>query len=305
MGKRKNIKLFYQFKIAIDKCFKPGIDKHSYKSNNCGKEKIFSYSYRRNIISKTDQFCKYISKEYTEIKLIKEITSYHVKAFLNYKSSTCSFETLKSYLYYFKKLERMVRQEMHLKVEYTSNVVIEKNKDTKRNISMKEEDLNKIQNDLQNTRSKAAIGIKLGMLFGLRVSEICKVQGRDINIENKKLHIHESKGKRSRDLEIDTAEKMELCKEIKACVKGKDRIVPLREDSVNSFLRRKLLKNNITKYKDKRTGIHAIRKMYSKEEFKKEIINGKNIKDAVDKVSLDLGHNKDRKITYTAYIGSE
>lgn len=39
----ENIKLFYQFKIAIDKCFKPDIDKHSYTSNNCSKEKIFSY----------------------------------------------------------------------------------------------------------------------------------------------------------------------------------------------------------------------------------------------------------------------
>lgn len=304
MGKRKNIKLFYQFKIAIDKCFKPGIDKHSYKSNNCGKEKIFSYSYRRNIISKTDQFCKYISKEYTEIKLIKELTSYHIQAFLNYKGNTCSYETLKSYVYYFKKLERMVRQEMYLKVDYTSNVVIEKNKDTKRNIAMKEEDLNQIQDELDNSRSKAAIGIKLGMLFGLRVSEICKLQGRDIKLEEKMLHIHESKGKRSRDLEIDTVEKMELCKEIKACVNDKERIVPLREDSVNAFLRKKLLKNNITKYKDKTTGIHSIRKMYAKEVFKKEIISGKNIKDATDRVSLKLGHNKDRKITYTAYIGS-
>lgn len=301
----RRIKLFYQFKIAIDRCFKIRVDKHSYKKANCKKEKIFSYSYRRNIIAKTDQFCKFIERNYQEIKMIKEIKSYHVQQFLEYKAKTCTEETLKSYYYYFKKMERMIRQEMYLNVNFTDGVVVNSAKSSRRTISMENKDLEILNKSIEDSSSKAVIGIKIAELFGLRACEICKLQGRDIDLVNKKLHIHESKGKRSRDLPIDSESKYLLCKEIKESVTDFERVVPLREDSLNAFLRRKLISNNITRYNNSCTGIHSIRKLYAKETYKDELAKGVTEKEAVNYVSNSLGHGDGRKITVTAYINSK
>ena len=142
----------------------------------------------------------------------------------------------------------------------------------------------------------------LSILFGLRVSECCKMKGKDIKLDNDYIHVHESKGKRCRDIKIETEEQRKFCKYIKAIVSDEDRICPLREDSVNQEIRRILLKHKINKYKDRKTGIHSIRKAYATEEYKKNLQQSKDETESWDITATKLGHGSGRKVLKNVYV---
>lgn len=300
----KKEKIFYQFYKAINACFVPGVDKHSYKKSKETKVKIFSWEDRRNIIKVTNQLSKFIEKNYPKIKYIKDISDEEITDFLNEKSLSCSRNTLINYKYCIKKLEKMVKQELYLKVNYINNIKIESYNNTYplRDIELSKMHLEVIMKNVEVSKSKAIIGIQFGILFGLRVSEICKLKGKDIDLEKGLLHIIDAKGKRSRDIKIYSKEQLELCNRVKNTLKDEERVCPLREDSVNTYLRRILLKNNITIYNQKKTGIHAIRKFYAKRDYLKNIEETSSEKKAWEQTSLNLGHSKNRKTLINTYV---
>ena len=107
---------------------------------------------------------------------------------------------MKNYQYGIKKLERICNEHLYLNVKlYDTNLNLEGITPYIRDIEMSDNDLDILLNEIKNSNSKAKLGIELLCYFGLRVSEICKLKGQDISLENMTLHIHESKGK---DLEI-------------------------------------------------------------------------------------------------------
>lgn len=296
-------KLFYQFYKAISKAFKPGIDKHSYKRSNCDKVRIFSYSDRRNIIKSTNQLCNYLENTFILINSIKDIDCYHVDKFLESKAEYCSKNTIKNYRYCIKKLEKIVRQYLFLKVTYVNeNMNNYKGHESLRTIDIEKKDLTLLLEEAGKSKSKAKYGIELACLFGLRVNEICNFKCKDIDLENMKIKVHEGKGKRTRYLHIDDMNKFGLCNRIKETFLTEERVCPMKEDSVNAVIRRIFLKNNITKYNDHKTGIHAIRKTYSKESYKKHMQDINDEKRAWNKTSRELGHGKNRGSLKNTYV---
>lgn len=278
----KKEKIFYQFYKAISLCFSPGVDKHSYKKSKETKVKIFSYADRKNIIKVADQLSKFIEKNYPSIDYIKDITDKEIKAFFDEKALSCSKNTLMNYKYCIKKLEKMVKQELYLKVNYMNNIKIEShNNYLLRDIELSEKHLEIILENELKSNSKAVIAMEIAALFGCRVSEISKLQGKDIDLDKKILHIIDSKGKRSRDIKISTKKQLEFCQKIKVDIGEYERACPLREDSINAYMRRVLLKNNITIYNEKKTGIHAIRKYYAKRDYIKNIEATKSKKESL------------------------
>ena len=299
----KKEKLFFQFYKAIDLCFSPGVDKHSYKKSKETKVKIFSYADRRNIIKVTDQLSKFIEKNYSNINYIKDITDKEIKAFFDDKALSCSKNTLMNYKYCIKKIEKMVQQELHLKVNYINNIKIEShNNYLLRDIELSEKHLEIILENGLKSNSKAVIAIEFAALFGCRVSEISKLQGRDIDLDKKLIHIIDSKGKRSRDIKISTEKQLEFCQKIKVRIGEYERVCPLREDSINTYIRRALLKNNITIYSEKKTGVHAIRKYYAKRDYIKNIEKTNSPQKAWAQTSLNLGHSSNRKTLINTYV---
>ena len=239
----KNEKIFYQFYKAINLCFVPGIDKHSYKKSKETKVKIFSYADRRNTIKVADQLSKFIEKNYHEIIYIKDIGTDQIQEFFKEKSLYCTRNTLMNYKYCIRKLEKMVKQELHLNINYINGVIIKSNNNTiLRDVELSENHLEIILKDSQVSKRKAVIAIKIAAVFGLRVGEVCKLKGVDVDIEKGVLHIVDSKGKRSRDIKISTAEQLEMCNSIKNTVQEDERVCSIRENSVNAYLRRALLK---------------------------------------------------------------
>ena len=301
--KNKNEKLFFQFYKAIELAFKPCIDKHSYKKSNCKKVRIFSYGDRKNIIKCTNQLCIFIESNYSDIQKIKEININHIRSFLEYKAEYCTKNTISNYKYCIRKLEKMVKEYLYLNVKYIdSKMKINTKKDYLRNIEMREKDIRVLLEECKKSRSKAVLGIELTVMFGLRVAEISKIKGKDINLENLYVHIHESKGKRSRNIEIDTLGKLDICNRIKEVISDNERVCELKEDSINTVIRRMLIKNNITKYKNCKTGVHAIRKYYAKRSYENNLVKLKNEKCAWDETSKELGHNEGRKVLKNTYV---
>lgn len=299
----KEERLFFQFYKAICLALSLGTDKHSYKKSGCKKVKIYSYEDRRNIIKCTEQLCDFIEYNYPEIIKIKEINSNHIEVFLNYKGEFCTKNTINNYKYCIKKIEKMVNQYLNLKVKYLpENLKIKSKYNYLRNIEMDKEDIDILLNECRKSKSKSVYGIELGIHFGLRVAEICKLKGKDINLQKMTLHIHESKGKRSRDVRIDNEEKLEICNRIKRVINENERICKLKEDSVNAFIRRILLKSKITKYSLAKTSVHSIRKSYAKKSYINNLEKLKDKNKAWDKTALELGHNKGRLALKNIYV---
>lgn len=300
--------LRYQFVSVIDDNFKEGVDKHSYKKLKNGKTRIFSYSTRRAYIKFTSNMVNYFKENCPEIKKIVHIKPDHLQSFFDAKKNTCGPYTIYQYSRYLHTLEKLIKQTLHFKVNLTEGYVIpkveKKSKNRKRTVAMSQDDLSKVLKKIKNSKSPAIIGIRLAEQFGLRVSEICKLKGKDVDVINGFIHIHESKGKRSRNLPIDNLLKIQLCSEIKENVADEERVCPLREDSLNKFLHRNLISLNITRYKDAKTGIHSIRKRCAKEGLKSYKSNGYTNQQALDSVSNDLGHNKNRNAVINTYVKS-
>lgn len=296
-------KIFYQFYKAIAQCTAIGTDKHSYKRSGCEKTKIFSYEDRRNIIKVTSLLCYFLEEYYPEIIFIKDINNKHIQDFFIEKANYCTKSTLKNYYYCIRKLEKMIKQELLLSIDYTSNIKIPNGTiAVLRDIKMNEGDLQILLDECNKSSSKARSGIMLSMLFGLRVSECCKIKGKDIKLADKFIHIHDSKGKRCRNIKIETEEQRKFCEYIKATVSDEDRICPLREDSVNQEIRRMLLKHKINIYQESKTGIHAIRKSYATKKYKDNLQQGMDETDAWDNTCDRLGHGAGRKVLKNVYV---
>lgn len=296
-------RLFYQFYKCISLAFKSGIDKYSYKKSNCAKVRIFSYADRRNIIKCTNQLCKYLEEKYVDLQFIKDINVVHVNSFLEDKASYCSCSTMKNYMYCIKKLEKMVKEYLHLKVKYIDKDNVIKGVTVEiRNIKMEDNDLELVLREIEKSNSTAVLGVKIAAVFGLRSEEICKLKGKDIDMERKILHVHEGKGKRSRNILIEAEEQIKICKEINEKIQRESRVCPVNPNSLNAVIRRILVKNKIIRYADAKTGIHSIRKYYATKDYEKNLKELGNEKTAWDFTASKLGHGKGRAGLKNVYV---
>ncbi|MBA2840868.1 integrase [Methanococcus maripaludis] len=308
MARNRTRSLKQQFKFAIvDSSFKEHLDKHSLKKDaeNDNTWRIYSYSEKNNLMDLSSNFCNFLKKEHAEVKQLKDINEVHVQEFLNFKADICTTETLYNYRARFRKIANCVNHAFQSCSLDFSNTIIPKSLvgKSKRDITMKEEHAALLLNYCKNSNSQASVGVRFALSFGLRVSEVTKLMGKDIDLENLKLHIHKSKGGLSRDIPIAKVH-LKFLKEIKTQFDENQRICPLRNDSVNRFIYRIFQSYGITDYKDARTSVHAIRKLWAQKLYDKLRNEGKTIKEACEEVSVELGHGKDRKDVFNRYISN-
>lgn len=295
-----------QFQFAIDSCFCPGADKHSYKRTKCQKTKIFSYQSLRYYYKISAQFSEFIKENNAEIKYIKDITSDHLQSYIDSKKDIWSRVTMCNNKSAFRILQKMCNQFYQKdNFNFFEGVEFKTNKNEKvKDEWMERNILDKVieYKKQKKCSREALLALEIAAAFGLRVSEICSLKGKDIDLRYSNLHIHQSKGKRNRDLPINSKKKYELCEYIKNNFKDEERVIKLREDSVNQFLRRSLIELNIKRFQAARSGIHAVRKMVATEEYRELRFNGVSEFEAETKVSKSLGHNKRRRDITNAYI---
>ena len=309
----RNLK--YQFKYAIEQSCKFGADKHSMKSNKAedgnNSSRTLSYADRKNLIDVSSNFANWMKENHNEVKELKDINSNHVQEFLNQKAQTCTSSTISQYQSKFAKLEKVVNDTYtKANVSYTNTVTPTSSNNTEklRSKSMADSDYNKLNNyATNNCRSdNCAKAIQLGYHAGLRVSEISKLQQRDIKINNNgtaTVHVADSKGCRSRDVHIVNKDSVQVLTNLRNSVENaNDRIVPIQSESINRAINRAMDRCNMQEYKAHKTSVHSMRKSFAQREYDRYKDEGLEPKQAWDRVSEELGHGKNRDDLYKAYI---
>lgn len=296
----KNLK--HQFLHAIEDNFQEGMDKHSMKSDGITNDgKIFSYADRKNLIDLACNFANFMKENYKDIRMVKEVRTDHIQLFFNQKANECSNATLLQYQSKFNKLDKVVNNTYNINVKYRGYQLPLAEENTKiRNTSMSQEDFKKLENAFSNSKSYAKIAIQLTARAGLRVSECTKLQGRDINLEKGIIHVEDGKGKRDRDVPIMKEDK-QYFSDLKANIEDKERVCPVQSDSINKAIDRAMKNEGIrNKYTD--TSIHCIRKMFAQREYDRYRAEGMEIRQALQEVSVVLGHGKDRLELMRQYV---
>lgn len=297
----RNLK--YQFLYAINFNFKEKMDKHSLKrQGKMDNTRIFSYADRKNLIDFSSNFANFMKANHPNVKLAKNIKAEHIQEFLNEKSKRCSRKTLEQYASKINKLENVLNATYGDSFCYKGYFIPVAQENTKiRQIGMDINDFRKLRQAFSNTNSCAKVGIELAHRAGLRVSEITKLQYKDIDLENNVIKVIDSKGKRSRDIPIQKQD-LNYFTELKAMGKNvNSRVCPVQAGSINTAIRRKLHEIGLADRYEKTT-IHAIRKMYAQDRFNTLRNEGNSIQKSLAIVSSELGHGENRKELMTHYV---
>ena len=306
----RNLK--YQFKYAIESAFKEGMDKHSIKHSEGMRKnfspKIYSYADRGALIDFAGNLANFMRENFPEVKLAKDIHSEHVQAFLDSKAETCTGSTINQYIAKANKLNDLLESRYNTSIGFNRDLVrpiTHEQTEKLRDIAMTRNDYNRIERAIQDSRSAGKVAFELAGRFGLRVSETTSIQRRDIDLNNKTLNIVGSKGGRSRRIEIKDKD-MQYMRDLKNSLERDNaRAVPIKEGSVNEFLRREMSKLELERnYTDCKTSFHAIRKMVAQEQYDQYRSEGLSVKDAWDKTSEFLGHGTDRIDLFATYVES-
>lgn len=294
----------YQMTSAIDNGFKPGMDKHSHKkqNNNESTYKIYSYSSRNEMIDFAHRFGKFIKENYPTIRQVKDIGIEQVNAYLASKGNVTQ-KTMQHEVACLNKLSLCVNKKFGINTDFTTGRIVPVMEvKRKRDVVFTKKQIKGIKEYFDTKKdcySKTAFYI--GERFALRASEITKLQYRDIDWENKKLHIIDSKGKRSRAIDI-TQEDIVFLRKITQGLSGKDKLIPLKPDSVCAYLNRAckhLGYDNIVRAK---ISYHSLRK-YSISLKLKEKEKELGSKSAAKKYCMDyLGHGKNRSDLQSVYL---
>ena len=290
----RNLK--YQLNRCVVENFKEGMDKHSDKKNKVEKgTKIYSYDDRKNLRDFAANLANFMSEYHQEVKLATEIKSEHIQSFLNKRAETCNDESLEQYVSKADKMRNLINITFpkssieKFDIKAPASVVT---KQVKKNKQITREHYKLVENNIKGNGLKA---IELASEFGLRVSEITKLQKRDIDLDKREVRVIDSKGGRSRKITIETQEQWKVAVEMKERVIGDDyqRIVPIKENGVNMSITRAMQKCDLDK---EYTGnkVHSFRKLYAQESFNRYRDEGYSIKESLGKVSERLGHSIER-----------
>lgn len=296
MGKTRNIK--YQFKHCIDVRFQEGMDKHSIKRSGKDNSKIYSYSDRKNLIDLSANFANWLQTNHAEIKLVRDINSTHIQAFLNEKANNCSQKTLEQYQSHFRKLETLCNNTYNTSVNFHSAVtpLSTKNGGGKiRNVMCSDI---QYQNLLKTTNSTLKSALILSKNFGLRASECSKLQYKDIK-ENG-VFVADSKGKRSRFIKAENGQQQEILQQFRQGKQG--RVCHVQTGSLQQAFNRECKRQKI---QFENGAFHTLRKNFATAKYKEYREQGETVQQALDHVSHVLGHGSNRNQLMKAYICCE
>ena len=280
-----------QFIYAINSSFKENINKHSIKSGtNDMVAVVFSYSEKKNLCNLASNFCGFIKENFSEIRLIKDIRSEHVQAFLEAKKGDCTQNTLNIYKTQLKKLGELSNAVYKTHVDLTKDVIVPKavskaDQDRGSANQMPRGVLNAVLSYAIENRSQSGDVVRLAAVLGCRVNEIIRLKVSDLDLQKSELTISNTKGGKEMTIKL-TQELKSLIYDIKSQNYTRDnRLFNIKADSVNKWLSR----HAGTEY-----SIHSIRRTVAQEYYDRLRAEGKGIHEAVRQTSLVLNHNSER-----------
>ncbi len=267
------------------------------------KERIYSYSERENLMKTGVQLTNFIKENYPGVKLVREINENITRDFMVSKIDICRQSTLDQYRSRLNKIEHLINGRYKTADVKFGNLKITSalGQDKLRCSAMDKMHYKAIMDSSISSNSKGRFGVEIARTWGLRVAEVTNIKVKDINIEEKTLHIHQSKGGRSRDLPIEEKH-MQIIERMLLNREENDRVVTIKEDSINRWLGRELEKNGIRDYNAEKTGVHCIRKMVAQERYNEFRDEGYTRNESRDMTSEYLGHGEDREELMKEYV---
>lgn len=315
MSKRQSV--VYQATQILKKMEGFGTKRHADKKNAMNnkqqydtytKSKIYSYNTFKHTKNTVIPFVKFCREEYG-IKYIAEIRSEYFTEFIKRGSVTGEkFEknTAATYATHIKKFQNGFNKIYGTNIKFCSdtykNYVVE-NKQVKEQMSKIIHD--KIIERAYSTSLNNGRALELARNLGLRVGEITNLKKEDFKFKNDKLdkiHIHKSKGGRSRDIQAKSLS-------IKQCSKALEVYKYYAKDLT---LGENIFKNKSKSYEKafsrcrdwvisklglkedyKYCGIHSMRKEFAKDFFHRETEeNGRDPREVKEELTQVLGHNR-------------
>lgn len=294
--------LTYQMTSSIENALALGQDKHSAKlAGGTTQDKIYSYATRKEMMDLAHDLSRFIKTEFPEVRMVKDIKIEHINAYLQSKVGVTQ-ATMQSYVARINKMEVLCSKKFPISIDWrTGREVPTMEKETIRNCMISDKQVVGLEKYLETKRdcpSKDAYF--LAKSFALRAASITKLRFDDVNFETMKLHIHEDKGKRSRDIDIRPQD-IPILQKVMEGKSGKDRLIELRPDSICAYLNRCFKQLGYTNLVDAKTSIHAVRK-YSINEYYKDMQQIYGKKRAEELCCIRLGHSADRIDIISHYL---
>lgn len=297
-----------QFNYLITSNCRFGADKRAMKKNSCQQTSIvFSVKHAECLRNTVSNLCNFLKEQYPEIRRVNQITSKHIEEWYKIRADRWSIKTLEMHASNIRKLE-LLSKKMYSsckndfsKAKFPDKV--NRNPDRVRDIQMSEEDFRKIEEVLNNTKSKAKVAIQITYRAGLRINEVCHLKAERINIEKQVIEVREgAKGGRDRDVPIQPQD-LEYFKNLKKTV-SKGYVCPIKPNSANMAIRKAMIQVGISnKYLS--TTTHSIRKLYAQNRY--DELRNKGYEQGIttfDMVSKMLGHNENRTDLFKVYVSN-
>lgn len=312
MGK---MNLAEQLRRSID--FRPGLKKRETKANiranlkAAGKDpkktqdwRVYSKSDAKALFQMASQFGRYAQHE-LGVRQARDLRQEHAEKFLDSLRRTgCTASTLKTYAGRLRHLSECVNHAYKTAdIDFSKLKAPDAPKAPKRE-QMTQEQYSALMNCMVESKSKDAV--RLAYNFGLRRGSLIKFEVRDVDLEKNLFTVYRDKDGRTRTLPIETVEQRELLTRLIAGKGPREKLINLKEGSVNKTVRRNMERLGVCQNLiEENTNIHSIRKLAAQERYDQLKEAGRSKKDAAGDVSEYLGHGRSRKDIREIYIAKE
>ena len=312
--------LFYQMYSAIENGFGDdgGIQKREIKFDDqqSTKDFVFSRSEFNRLKDAASDLSDWIkTSTHTDIKQVKDIDSFIIKECLISKhrenGGTCNSNTINTLEQSIDKISHLVDKKFGINTDWSVDHKELPQDNEKLRVLRMDPDHLKEALDSMKDGTAGKFGVEMAREFGLRASETVKIEVRDVDFGNHILSIIDSKGGKSRDLEMNSDQEAMIKERIaeKGLVNDKDRLVPIKEQSVSDLLCKGLKRAEHREYSDHKTSIHSVRKMWAQDKYESAISSyldkGETFKEAekhaLSDVAVALGHGASRT-TIESYV---
>lgn len=300
MGKHN---LQYQIFQSIDLAYSPGFRRHS--AVDYHGDRVVSFADKNALKDTGKDFAKWCKG--VGVSRLVDVRPEHVNAYLQGKAATCSTATLKAYRSRLDKIGKLASNYVgrdiaaNYRGELPQRQTASKYDGKVRTVAMTRTDYDKAVSTMRQSDSKVALGICAA--FGLRADEVAHLRCRDVGADF--LTVEQGKGGRDRTIKAETAEQKQELQRLQTLATGKrgdEHLLHVRSGSINKTLSRAMERVGITRYKDCKTGVHAVRKMYATERYTALRAQGYNHKESWGQVSETLGHGRDREDLFRVYV---
>ena len=284
-----------QFQYAINSNFREGMNKHSLKGQDTSHTNIYSFNEKFRLLDLANDINSFLKQNFPDIKYIRDIEPNHIQAFLNCKSS-CTQNTINSYVQSLKKLERVSNKCYGLSKNNMTQVAIpqvQRKCDTSRGAShpITQNVYEKILTYCLNNPSKSGDALLLDYTcsdyHGMRVEELARIKLQNIN-DNGIITVTNAKGGKEYQMQCSNLPFLQEIISKQYDANGKF-LFNMKGSSINKYLERTCVRLGLEKY-----SFHDIRRYHAQNHFDTLRNQGASTKDALLSTSRYLGHNTPR-----------